>query len=88
MKNEYRVLEQYDFDRNQVHNAYGYDLININEHDWLINLLEQREKAVSLPEEEAVKFFTQILNDCVYEKQITEMKKRKLKHTDLTNSLM
>lgn len=73
MKNEYIELERYDFDRNQIHNAYGYDLIGLDEHDWLINLLEQSEKAVSLPEEEAIKYFTQILTDCEYEKRVAEM---------------
>lgn len=79
MKNEYSALEQYDFDRNQIHNAYGYELINLDEHDRLIKLLEQSEKVVELPEEEATKYFRCIWNDCKYEKQIAETKGKQLK---------
>lgn len=79
MKNEYSVLEQYEFDSNQIHNAYGYELIDLDEYDRLIKLLEQSEKGIMLLEEETVKYFRCILGDCMNEKQNVEIKNKQLK---------
>ena len=32
MINKYSVLEQYEFGSNQIHNAYGYEIISLEEH--------------------------------------------------------
>ena len=79
LKAEYAALELYEFDVNQIHNAYGYEIIDLDEHDRLIKLLEQSENTAALPEEEAVNYFTRILKDCEYEKQIVEVKDKPLK---------
>lgn len=76
MLHEYNMLEQYEFDINQIHNAYGYELIDLNEHDRLIKLLEQSEKSEAMPEEEGEKYFAHILDNCKNEKRIVEKRDR------------
>ena len=73
------MLEQYEFDRNQIHNAYGYEIIDLDEHDLLIKLLEQCEKTETPPEEEVAIYFRRILEDCEFEKQIAEEKGKQAK---------